>query len=86
MARPHHLLANGEEFADVEFLANTEVLPPNPRYLEVHAAFAKVLARSEAAAYMERVEKSNERGAPTNPNQEADFATLLGSKLLSAAP
>lgn len=79
-------VSNGEEFADVEFLANTEVLPPNPRYLEVHAAFAKVLARSEAAVYIERVEKSNERGAPTNPNQEADFAMLLGFKLLSAAP
>jgi hypothetical protein len=82
MARSDYLLANGEETADVEFLANTGVALPNPQFLKVHAAFAKVLARSEAAAYMERVEIKHERGA-TSPNMEVDFATLLSSKLLA---
>lgn len=55
--------------ADVEFPANMEVPPPNPQFLNVHAAFAKVLARSEVA---ERVEIRNESGAPTDPNMRDD--------------
>jgi hypothetical protein len=90
MARPDALLANGEETADVEFLAdnssNTEVPPPpDPRLLGVHAAFAKVLARSGVAAYMERVEMDNERGATTGSGMpQVDFAALLSSRLLAS--
>lgn len=91
MARPDALLANGEETADVEFLAdnsssNTEVPPPpDPRLLGVHAAFAKVLARSGVAAYMERVEMDNERGAtPGSGMPQVDFAALLSSRLLAS--
>ncbi len=79
-------LANGHVTADVEFLANTGVPSPNPRFLKIHAAFAKVLARSQAAAYMDRVEMSNQRGAPTDAKAENDFATLLIYKLQASAP
>jgi len=58
--------------ADVEFPANMEVPPPNPQFLNVHAAFAEVLARSEVAEYVERVEIRNESGAPTDPNMRDD--------------
>jgi hypothetical protein len=79
-------LANGHVTADVEFRANGGVPSPNPQFLKIHAAFAKVLARSQAAAYMDRVEISNQRGAPTDPKAEDDFATLLRYKLQASAP
>jgi len=83
MARPDFVLSNGEETSDVEFQANVGVPPPSPQFVKIHAAFAKVLFRSEAAAYMERVAMTHERGAPTvtGVNLESDFATLLSSKL-----
>jgi len=86
MARPGYRLGNGKVTADVEFLENEGVLPPSPQFLNIHAAFAKVLARSETAVYMERVEMDNQRGTPTSPNEGNDFATLLRSKLLASAP
>jgi len=79
-------LANGHATADVEFLANTGVPSPNPQFLKIHAAFAKVLARSQAAAYMDRIKSSNQRGAPTGASAEHDFATLLRYKLRASAP
>jgi hypothetical protein len=36
-----YLLANGEETADVEFLANTEVPPPNPQLPQGSCRFCK---------------------------------------------
>jgi hypothetical protein len=43
---------------DVEFPTREEssVEPPNPEYLNVHAAFAKVLHLCGAAEYMDSVE------------------------------
>jgi len=68
MVQPTFAFANGNVTADVEFPANTEVPPPNPQFLNVHAAFAKVLACSEVAEYVERIEMRNESGAPTDPS------------------
>jgi len=86
MVQPRYRLGNGKVTADVEFSENAGVTPPSPQFLNIHAAFAKVLARSEAAIYMERVEIGNQRGAPTSSNEGNDFATLLRSKLLASAP
>jgi len=86
MIQPTFAFANGNVTADVEFPANMEVPPPNPQFLNVHASFAKVLARSEVAEYVEGVEMRNGSGAPTDPNMRDDFVTLLRSKLLASAP
>jgi len=46
MTQPGYRLGNGKVTSDVEFLENEGVLPPSPQFLNIHAAFAKVLARS----------------------------------------
>ena len=81
MIQPTFAFADGNVTANVEFPANMEIPPPNPRFLNVHAAFAKVLARSEVAEYVERVEMRNESGALRD-----DFVMLLRSKLLASPP
>ena len=60
MSQPHGCLGDGSLEADVQFQTLEEstvgsVEPPNPYYLKVHAAFAKVLNLCGAAEYMESV-------------------------------
>jgi hypothetical protein len=76
-------LNNGARTADVQFTANGGIPPPNPQFLAAHAAFAKVLARSRAAEYMQDVEMRNEDGALTGPETVQEFGMLLRSNLLA---
>ncbi|KAI9455254.1 hypothetical protein BJY52DRAFT_1387270 [Lactarius psammicola] len=56
MAREGRYLTNRSSEEEVEFptLEESSVEPPNPDYLKIHAAFAKVLHLCGAAEYMER--------------------------------
>ena len=58
------------------------VEPPNPYYLKVHAAFAKVLNLCGAAEYMESVEMDVEMEGTLRLNGETDFGSYLQSKLV----
>ncbi|KAF8880658.1 hypothetical protein BD779DRAFT_1548252 [Infundibulicybe gibba] len=49
-------LSNERTSAEVEFHARDGIQPPNPEYLAVHAAFAKVVNICGAAAYVEDIE------------------------------
>lgn len=62
MTRKGRTLTTGLSEVDVEFRTQEEsfVEPPNPEYLKVHAAFAKVLHLCGAAEYIENVERDAE--------------------------
>ena len=62
MTREGRTLTTGLSEVDVEFRTQEEsfVEPPNPEYLKVHAAFAKVLHLCGAAEYIENVERDAE--------------------------
>jgi len=83
MSRAGKRLSNGSCEVDVEFrtLEESSVEPPNPDYLKVHAAFAKVLHLCGAAEYIESVERDAEMKGTLRLNGETDFASYLRSKL-----
>jgi hypothetical protein len=83
MSRAGKRLSNGSHEADVEFptLEESSIEPPNPDYLKVHAAFAKVLHLCGAADYIESVERDAETKGTLRLNGETDFASYLQSKL-----
>jgi hypothetical protein len=63
---------------DVEFptLEESTVEPPNPAYLKVHAAFAKVLHLSGVAEYIERVERDAEMEDTLRPGWGNGFRVV----------
>ncbi|KAL0952337.1 hypothetical protein HGRIS_006617 [Hohenbuehelia grisea] len=75
--------SNGQVEADVQFppYAQSGVLPPNPEFIRIHAAFAKVLHLSAATEYIYDYDGSNEGEVDQRLAQEADFGELLISKL-----
>jgi hypothetical protein len=86
MSRQHRRLSNGLKEADVEFRTEEpSVEPPNPDYLKVHAAFAKVLHLCGAADYMQKVEADAEMEGTLRMNGETDFGLYLRSKLAITA-
>ncbi|KAN0132173.1 hypothetical protein V8E53_009939 [Lactarius tabidus] len=87
MSREGRTLTNGLSEVDVEFrtLEESSVEPPNPDYLKVHAAFAKVLNLCGAAEYVESVERDAEMEGTLRMNGDTDFATYLQSKLVVLA-
>jgi hypothetical protein len=84
MSQEGRFLSNGSIEVDVEFptLEVSTVEPPNPVYLKVHAAFAKVLHLSGAAEYIDSVERDAEMEGTLRLNGETDFASYLRSKLV----
>ena len=87
MTREGRTLTNGLSEVDVEFRTREEspVEPPNPDYLKVHAALAKVLHLCGAAEYIERVERDAEMEGTLRLNGERDFEEYLRSKLVVLA-
>ena len=87
MSRKTKTLSNGLKEMDVEFRTQEEssVEPPNPEYLKVHAAFAKVLHLCGAAEYMDSVERNAEMEGTLRPNGETDFGSYLQSRLVVLA-
>ena len=82
MSRQGILLSNGLEEADVEFRTEEpSVEPPNPDYLQVHAAFAKVLHLCGAAEYIEKVDWDARMERTLRMNGETDFSSYLRPKL-----
>ncbi len=71
---------------DVEFRSREEssIDPPNPDYLRVHAAFAKVLHLSEAAGHAQSVMWDNgyEGNLDPSESEDVDFAKDLWSQLV----
>jgi hypothetical protein len=87
MLKDYRRLSNGWREVDVEFPTQEEssVEPPNPDYLKVHAAFAKVLNLSGAADYIKSVESDAEMEGTLHPDGETDFSSYLRSKLTITA-
>ena len=87
MAREGIRLSNGLREVDVEFRTQEEssIEPPNPQYLKVHAAFAKVLHISGAAEYVESIERDAEMEGTLRLNCETDFGSYLRSKFVVLA-
>ncbi|KAH9171032.1 hypothetical protein EDB89DRAFT_1973706 [Lactarius sanguifluus] len=85
MPRQGARLSNGslDSEVDVEFptLEASSVEPPNPEYLKIHAAFAKVLHLCGAAEYIESVERDAETEGTLRMDGETDFASYLRSKI-----
>lgn len=77
------LLGDGSSEADVEFPTVEEsfVEPPNPEYLKVHAAFAKVLNTCGALDLLEMDESDDEMDATLRLNDETESASYLLSGL-----
>ncbi len=71
---------------DVEFRSQEEsfIDPPNPDYVRVHAAFAKVVRVSQAAYQVQSVMWHNGYEGDLDPNEaeDVDFAKDLWSKLV----
>ncbi|KAJ3512886.1 hypothetical protein NLJ89_g3262 [Agrocybe chaxingu] len=69
-----------------KFRTGTEstVAPPNPEFLKIHAAFAKVLNLCGAAEYIESVERDAEIYGALCPNGETDLSSLLMSLAIMA--
>ncbi|KAH9168292.1 hypothetical protein EDB89DRAFT_2074118 [Lactarius sanguifluus] len=82
MSRDGGILTNGLREGDVEFptLEESSIEPPNPEYLKVHAAFAKVLHLCGAAEYIDSVERDAEMEGTLRLNGETDFGSYLQSK------
>ncbi|KAH8995218.1 hypothetical protein EDB86DRAFT_2922821 [Lactarius hatsudake] len=82
MSRDGGILTNGLRGGDVEFptLEESSIEPPNPEYLKVHAAFAKVLHLCGAAEYIDSVERDAEMEGTLRLNGETDFGSYLQSK------
>jgi hypothetical protein len=74
-------LSNGQASADVEFQTLAGIEPPNPEFLKIHAAFAKVLHISGVAEFMNRLQKDDEREVPLFMHPTNDFATALDHRL-----
>jgi len=87
MTRNVYRLTNGQASADVEFrtLQQSSVEPPNPDFLRVHAAFAKVLNLCGAAEYFESVERDAERNVTLRLDGGTDFGILLMSRAVVMA-
>ena len=67
----------------MEFRTDTGINPPDPRFLQVHAAFAKVLHLSGVAEHVDRIEQETEERMQSYSRKmdDADFASLLDLKL-----
>ncbi|KIJ29826.1 hypothetical protein M422DRAFT_36806, partial [Sphaerobolus stellatus SS14] len=61
----------------VDFRSNSRVLPPNPRYLAIHAAFAKVLFASGAGKYIGRYYRDQAEIGVLASNGSTDVSILL---------
>jgi len=87
MARDGYRLTNGQVSAVVEFrtLESSGVEPPNPEFLRVHAAFAKVLNLCGAAEYLENIEREVETTGALRLDGGTDFSTLLMTRLVILA-
>ncbi|KAJ6504527.1 hypothetical protein DFH09DRAFT_1335162 [Mycena vulgaris] len=77
--------SDGHASPDVEFRQVEGVEPPDPQFLRVHAAFAKVLNLCGAAEYVEIVERDAESATTLRIDGTTDFGTLLMSRLPIAA-
>lgn len=62
-------------------MEESSVEHPNPDYLKVHAAFAKLLHLCGAVLYVDGVELEAQMDGPLCPNGEMDCASKLLSKL-----
>lgn len=82
MCKESSLLSTGKNSAVVEFSpeAISGIEPPNPEFLAIHAAFAKVLHLSGAAEFADKVEREAE-GVSLCMHQTDYFAAALSSKL-----
>ncbi len=78
---PGLFMSNGKREADVEFNTMSEVDPPNPDFLRIHAAFAKVLHLSGAAGRFEWDDDERE----LDPHRTVDFAQDLSRRLVISA-
>ncbi|KAJ7053913.1 hypothetical protein C8F01DRAFT_1165290 [Mycena amicta] len=75
------VLSTGKKSAIVTF-RNAGETPPNPEFLRIHAAFAKVLHLSGAGIHLEDLQRDAERMEMLHLEGLADFGQALNSKLV----
>ncbi|KAF8515758.1 hypothetical protein BU17DRAFT_93153 [Hysterangium stoloniferum] len=68
----------------VNFRSTSGISPPDPRYLAIHAAFAKVLRASGAAEYLESIFRDQEEIAIARDGS-TDISSLLANKFASVS-
>ncbi|KAJ6621954.1 hypothetical protein B0H10DRAFT_2214770 [Mycena sp. CBHHK59/15] len=83
MVQNGRTFTNGQDSLDVEFRAKEDsgVEPPDPQFLRIHAAFAKVLNLCGAAEYFENVERDAESATTLRMDGTTDFGSLLMARL-----
>ncbi|KAJ6593432.1 hypothetical protein B0H19DRAFT_1056001 [Mycena capillaripes] len=86
MVQNGRTFTNGQDSIDVEFRAKEDsgVTPPDPQFLRIHAAFAKVLSLCGAADYIENVERDAESATTLRMDDKTDFGSLLMARLPAA--
>ncbi|KAF9482406.1 hypothetical protein BDN70DRAFT_991193 [Pholiota conissans] len=79
--------SNGSKSSTVEFRSLEEcgIDPPDPEFIKIHAAFAKVVHLSGAAEYLERLEEEAEANEDLFLEDKIDFSACLASKLSAIA-
>ncbi|KAF9531568.1 hypothetical protein CPB83DRAFT_833263 [Crepidotus variabilis] len=79
---PHKYKVKMVRDTNVEFATKPSASPPDPEFLRIHAAFAKVLHLSGAASYYEDVERSAREEGTLRLDGKTDFGLLLRSRLI----
>ncbi len=83
-----NLFIGGQRTVDVQFHTSDDddnsIDPPDPRFLKIHAAIAKVLHACGAAAHFKAVEEDADDYGTLQPNGETDIELLLRTRLAVA--
>ncbi|KAF7977923.1 hypothetical protein HWV62_1981 [Athelia sp. TMB] len=82
MFQEYSRLSNGKNTVDVDFLtlAQSGVEPPDPGFLKIHAALAKVLDLCDAAQHVGDIEMEVEGNETLRSDGHTDFGVLLADK------
>ncbi|KAJ6511282.1 hypothetical protein C8R47DRAFT_1094439 [Mycena vitilis] len=75
---------NGTQTTSVTFRSKaiTNIDPPDPDLIAIHAAFAKVLHLCGAAEYLDDIERQREEGTTLRLDGETDFGDILKTSLM----
>ena len=85
---PDYTFTTGESSYDVEFRTEHEsgVNPPDPEFIKIHAAFARVLYKSGAGQYFNKVEYDAEELGELSTDGKSDLGLLLINRLANWFP
>ncbi|KAJ7121020.1 hypothetical protein C8R44DRAFT_853342 [Mycena epipterygia] len=81
MVQDGRRFSNAQVETDVEFRVVDGTEPPDPQFLRIHAAFAKVLNLCGAVHYFYNIEQEAESATTLRMDGTTDFGSLLMSRL-----